>query len=224
MDAARAKTNGVTPYGPSLQSGSVNVGALGGLRDEPALRMMDLDSTDGIVVSPTTQTPNLQRRPSTGGGSGRVHFRDTNGSSTHLPARGRTTPDPLRSGNPDPDNPGTRVLRVPAPAGSASAVPRRMYFPTVAAPAPSADGEDKSEYGGAVTGLAPSNTLDAREISVLARSDRAAVADSVWAPSPKEIDGGVGAGEVRAGRGVVEDGETVASYGVERGSADGVGE
>ncbi|KAG9078405.1 hypothetical protein FS749_009563 [Ceratobasidium sp. UAMH 11750] len=300
IDAAR-RANGVTPYGPTLQSGSVNVGALGDLRDEPALRMMEIGGDRSeLVASPT----NLHRGPSTGG-SGLVHFRDGNGSQSHLPARGRTTPDPLRSGTPDPNNPGTYVLRVPAPTGSASAVPRRVvsppssraptptrkdwksplqaarekeggekrsgesvpggstsvpvsssapdggigedgdasrvprlsvadsstsvrprpaiseYFPTVAPPTPSPD-DGESEYGDAVTGLGP--PLDARGISVLARSDRATVADSMWVPSPEEDEGGVGAGEVRTGRGVVEGGETVASEGVERGSAEGGGE
>ncbi|KAG9094448.1 hypothetical protein FRC06_010801 [Ceratobasidium sp. 370] len=306
IEAAR-RANGVTPYGPTLQSGSVNVGAMGDLRDEPAFRMMEIGGDgSGFVMSPTRVT-DLHRGPSTGGGSGVVHFRDANGSQSHLPARGRTTPDPLRSGTPDPNNPGTYVLRVPAPTGSASAVPRRVvsppssraptptrkdwksplqtardkeggekrsgesvgpgavsvstsvplsssvpdsgigedgdasrvprlsaassstsvrarpaipeYFPTVAPPTPSPDGE--SVYGDAMTGLVP--PIDARGLSVLARSDRATVADSMWVPSPEE-EGGVGAGEVRTGMGVVEGGETVASEGVERGSADGGGE
>ncbi|KAG8694937.1 hypothetical protein FRC09_009503, partial [Ceratobasidium sp. 395] len=295
IEAAK-RGNGVTPYGPSLQSGSVNVGAMGDLRDEPALRMMEIGGGDrNTIVSSPTQTPNLHRGPSTGGSAG-VHFREANGSQSHLPstapaAKGRTTPDPLRSGTPDPNNPGIYVLRVPAPNGSMTAIPRRMvsppesraptptrkdwksplqasssapsgtgtapssrmgvedgdasrvprlsqasdstsvraqpaiseYFPAVTvAPEPSADGENESEYGDAVTGLGPPLS-DPRGISVLARSDRATVADSMWVPSPEEI-GGVGAGEVRTGRGVVEGGETVASEGVERGSADGGGE
>ncbi|QRW11036.1 Magnesium transporter NIPA [Ceratobasidium sp. AG-Ba] len=321
-------------YGPSMQSASVGVGAMGDLRDEPALRMMDMgESSAGLVDSPG-RTPDLKRGPSSGG----VHFKDKDKSYVPAKPQGRSTPtppadkpsfdlfrngspDPLRSGTPDPNNPGTYVLRVPAPAGSASAVPRRVtspplsrtptptrkdwksplaamrdreaggsiplaggssialggagasnialagpartadgvaedgdasrvprlssvsnstgtgtpsdraqptvseYFPpTGAGPVPAPSEEGESVYGDAVTGLAPPPMN--RGLSGLARSDRATVAESTWTPEDGEDDerGGVVAGEVRTGRGVIQEGEgTVASEGVERGSADGGG-
>lgn len=127
-----------TPYGPSLGSGPAHV--IGDLREEPAvLRMLEMGDLSSASRS---QTPSHQRKPSAGG----VHFKDENASSVTLGGRrtpdshGRRTPervrtppapDPLRSGTPDPNNPGTYVLRVPAPSGSMSAVPRRVASPAV---------------------------------------------------------------------------------------------
>lgn len=314
-----ARRNGVTPYGPSLGSGPAHV--VGDLKDEPAvMRMLELES--GFVSSPSN-SPDLHRGPSTGG----VHFQQphASGSGRKTPdgrrtpdasmsgrrtpdvSGGRRTPDPLRSGTPDPNNPGTYVLRVPAPAGSATAVPRRVvspplsrtptptrrdwkstlagsagektsgessravessrfapessraapessrgdgdearvprmsaassstsvraqpavseYFPPQPAHAPlprPSSGDGSSEYGDALTGLAPPPPLGMRSVSGFARSDRATVADSTWVPSPDIDDGevrggGREAGEVQTGRAVLsmEGAETVTSEGVE---------
>ncbi|CAE6492034.1 unnamed protein product [Rhizoctonia solani] len=142
IDAAR-KGPSPTPYGPSLGSGPAHV--IGDIRDEPALRMMEI----GEYASSPDGSSDLRRGPSSGG----VHFRDADGRRTpenrirspdhRSPDRARTptnpslerarTPtgaDPMRSGTPDPNNPGTFVFRVPAPAGSMSAVPRRVVSPS----------------------------------------------------------------------------------------------
>ncbi|CEL63368.1 Magnesium transporter NIPA2 OS=Bos taurus GN=NIPA2 PE=2 SV=1 [Rhizoctonia solani AG-1 IB] len=139
IEAAR-KGPSPTPYGPSLGSGPA--GVIGDIRDEPALRMMEV----GEYTNSPDESVQLRRGPSSGG----VHFRDGDGRRTpegrarspdpRTPDRTRTmtrpsldrarTPDPMRSGTPDPNNPGTYVLRVPAPAGSMTAVPRRVVSPS----------------------------------------------------------------------------------------------
>ncbi|CAE6458869.1 unnamed protein product [Rhizoctonia solani] len=137
IEAAR-KAPSPTPYGPSLGSGPANV--IGDIRDEPALRMMQV----GEYASSPEGSTDLGRGPSITG----VHFRDADGRRTpenrarspdqRTPphptsfdrARTPTGIDPTRSGTPDPNNPALHVLRVPAPAGSMSAVPRRVVSPS----------------------------------------------------------------------------------------------
>ncbi|KAJ1301885.1 hypothetical protein OPQ81_000725 [Rhizoctonia solani] len=137
IEAAR-KGPSPTPYGPSLGSGPANV--IGDIRDEPALRMMEI----GEYASSPEEGSQLRRGPSTGG----VHFQDRDGRRTpegrarspdfRTPDRARTPTypsldrarTPTRSATPDPNNPGTYVFRVPAPAGSMSAVPRRVVSPS----------------------------------------------------------------------------------------------
>ncbi|KAF8674939.1 hypothetical protein RHS04_07036 [Rhizoctonia solani] len=138
IEAAR-KGPSPTPYGPSLGSGPA--GVIGDIRDEPALRMMEV----GEYTTSPDEGAQLRRGPSNGG----VYFRDADGRRTpdsrakspgpRSPDRARlsidrarapTGTDPMRSGTPDPNNPGTYVLRVPAPAGSMSAVPRRVVSPS----------------------------------------------------------------------------------------------
>ncbi|KAF8759983.1 hypothetical protein RHS01_01368 [Rhizoctonia solani] len=116
-------------------------GVIGDIRDEPALRMMEV----GEYTTSPDEGAQLRRGPSNGG----VYFRDADGRRTpdsrakspgpRSPDRARpsidrartpTGTDPMRSGTPDPNNPGTYVLRVPAPAGSMSAVPRRVVSPS----------------------------------------------------------------------------------------------
>ncbi|KEP46740.1 magnesium transporter NIPA protein [Rhizoctonia solani 123E] len=126
IEAAR-RAPSPTPYGPSLGSGPANV--IGDIRDEPALRMMEI----GEYASSPEGSADLRRGPSIGGGG--VRFQDGDGRRT--PENRARTPtrsslDPARtprSGTPDPNHPGTLVFRVPAPAGSMSAVPRRVVSP-----------------------------------------------------------------------------------------------
>ncbi|CAE6477610.1 unnamed protein product [Rhizoctonia solani] len=129
IEAAR-RAPSPTPYGPSLGSGPANV--IGDIRDEPALRMMEI----GEYASSPEGSADLRRGPSIGG----VHFQDEDGRRTpenrarspdhRTPTRPSLDPARTpRSGTPDPNNPGTLVFRVPAPAGSMTAVPRRVVSP-----------------------------------------------------------------------------------------------
>ncbi|ELU37231.1 DUF803 domain-containing membrane protein [Rhizoctonia solani AG-1 IA] len=118
IEAAR-KGPSPTPYGPSLGSGPA--GVIGDIRDEPALRMMEV----GEYTTSPDEGAQLRRGPSNGG----VYFRDADGRRTpdsrakspgpRSPDRARpsidrartpTGTDPMRSGTPDPNNPGTYVL------------------------------------------------------------------------------------------------------------------
>ncbi|CAE6506369.1 unnamed protein product [Rhizoctonia solani] len=281
IEAAR-KAPSPTPYGPSLRSGPANV--IGDIRDEPALRMMET----GEYASSPEGSSDLRRGPSIGG----VHFQDRDGRRTPenrarspdhrtptRPSFDRPGLDPMRSGTPDPSNPGTYVLRVPAPAGSMSAVPRRVVSPSgsvqlsrsgtptkadwkkggpstkaetvgdgdatrvprVSSTASSSDTKTSiraqpavSEYFPAIPspgddftegeshGLVPS-ALDDRGVSGMARSDRATVGESMWVGSSPVVtrgDGGVQAGEVKTGRGVLSMDGTISSEGVEQNSVD----